>query len=326
MKRRALVEFTVAAFTAPSLALAQQSSRAYRIAVLDDADETARKADWVEFRSRLRELGIVEGKNATFESRYASGEHERLPGLARELMASKPDIVVTTGTPAARAAIRAAASTPVVFIGAADPVGSGLVASLSRPGGSVTGLSVWSIETTQKSLELLHEISPPSQRIAFLTDPSNEITASIFSRLVENAQRLKVTVQMMDGIGRAALERSFELIRSEHFQALLVGTTGTLLDHRDEIVRFAARERLPAVYGRLEFVRAGGLLSYGVDRASGVRRAAEYVQRILQGESPANMPVEQISTTRVAINLKTARTLGIKVPDSIRLRADETIE
>jgi putative ABC transport system substrate-binding protein len=173
---------------------------------------------------------------------------------------------------------------------------------------------------------VLHEVAPGAQRIAFLSDPANEITASIFSRLTENARRLNVSIQMMDAVGRAALERSFETIRREHFQALLVGTTGTLLDHRDEIVRFAAREKLPAVYGRLDFVRAGGLISYGVDRVSGLRRAAEFVQRILSGESPANIPVEQISTTRMAINLKAAREIGIKIPDSIRVRADETFE
>jgi putative ABC transport system substrate-binding protein len=326
MERRAILGLTGAALAAPCLVFAQQPSRIYRIALLDDADDEARKADWVEFRSRLRELGILEGKNATFETRFAGGEHERLPGLARELVASKPDILVTTGTPGARALIKASASIPIVFIGAADPIGSGLVASLSRPGGNATGLSVLSIETTQKSLELLHEVAPGAQRIAFLSDPANEITASIFSRLTENARRLNVSIQMMDAVGRAALERSFETIRREHFQALLVGTTGTLLDHRDEIVRFAAREKLPAVYGRLDFVRAGGLISYGVDRVSGLRRAAEFVQRILSGESPANIPVEQISTTRMAINLKAAREIGIKIPDSIRVRADETFE
>jgi len=326
MKRRRLIEFMAAAVTAPCSTFAQSSRRSYRIAILDDADESARKADWLAFRNRLGELGISEGKNAAFDARFAGGEHERLLGLARELVAAKPDIVVTTGTPAARAAIKASAEIPVVFIGAADPIGSGLVASLSRPGGNATGLSVLSNETTQKSLELLHELAPGVQRVAFITDPANEIVASIFSRLTDSAQRLNVTVQMMDGVGQAALARTFEGIRREHLQALLIGTTGTLLDHRDEIVRFAAREKLPAVYGRVEFVRAGGLLSYGVDRINGARRAAEYVQRILLGESPATIPVEQTSTVHMAVNLKSARAAGIKIPDSIRVRADEVIQ
>lgn len=326
MKRRQLVEFMAAAYAAPSSTFAQPSKRSYRIAILDDADEAARKTDWVAFRNRLGELGISEGKNATFDARYAGGAHERLLGLARELVAAKPDIVVTPGTPGARAAIKATAEIPIVFIGAADPIGSGLVASLSRPGGNATGLSVQSNETTQKSLELLHELAPWVQRVAFVTDPANEVVSSIFSRLTDSAQRLNLTVRMMDGVEAAALARTFEAIRREHLQALLIGTTGTLLDHRDEIVRFAAREKLPAVYGRVEFVRAGGLLSYGVDRVDGVRRAAEYVQRILLGESPANIPVEQISTVHTAVNLKSARAAGFKIPDSIRVRADEVIQ
>lgn len=326
MQRRTLVALTASALVAPRVVFAQQTSRVYRIALLDTASEVARKADWAEFRDRLRELGIAEGMNAIFEARYAGGEHDRLTVLAKELVALKPDIIVTTGTSGARAAIKATTRIPIVFISAADPVGTGLVASLSRPGGNVTGISIVSTETTQKSLELLHEISPDAQRIAFLTDPANENTANTFSKLTENARQLKVSIQMMDCIGRTALDRSFEAIRRGRFQALLVGTVGTLLDHRDEIVQFAAREKLPAVYGRHDFVRSGGLLSYGADRVSGNRRGAEYVQRILLGANPANMPVEQINTIRMAINLNTARAIGIKIPVSVRLRADEVID
>ena len=314
------------AFAAPRILLAQAKKRVYRIAILDDAAEGSRRDTWTIFRKRLAALGLSDGKNLTVDARFAASVSERLPVLAAELAATKPDAIVTPSTPSTRAAMRVTPSIPIIFIGAGDPVGTGLVTSLSHPGGNVTGISAIAPDTIQKSFELLLEISPALQRIGFLTDPGGQVAAVAYSRLAETAAKLRLSTQVLDGIGRSALDRAFATIKRDRIQALLVSTSGTLLDHRDEILQFVAREKMPAVYGREEWVRAGGLLSYGVDRRSAYERGADFVHKVLRGARPADIPVEQIAALHTALNLKTARALGIKIPESIRLRADEVIE
>jgi putative ABC transport system substrate-binding protein len=311
---------------APRQSVAQPSTPVYRIAILDDAADGARNETWPAFRKRLGELGLVDGKNVIVNVRYAGGVSEGLNSLAAEIVATKPDLIVTPGTPTTRAVLRATSIVPVVFVGAADPAGAGLVVSLAKPGGNVTGVSIMATETSQKTLELLHELAPAAERIAFLTDTANQAAAAAYSRLEEKARSLKLSIRLLDGIGRTALDRSFAAISRDHVQGLLVGFPGTLLNHRDEIIQFAAREKLPVVYGRREYVLAGGLMSFDVDRGYGLARAAVLVQKILNGAKPADIPVEQIHKTRLDINMKTARAQGVKIPDSIRLRADEVIE
>lgn len=262
----------------------------------------------------------------TWQSRYADGASEKLPALAAEVLAGKPDVIVTPSTPTTRAAMRASASVPIVFIGVGDPVGTGIIASFARPGGNVTGISVVSPETTQKSLELLRELAPGIKRVAYLTDPANQNAGVIFVRLAETAQKLKVSILMLDGVGRASLDRAFTTIRAEKIEALIVGQIGTLLDHRSEVLQFAAREKMPAIYGRPEWVMAGGLLFYGADRQAAFRRGADLVHRILNGAKPLDVPAEQTTSIQLVINLKTARALGIAVPQSLRARADEVID
>ena len=308
------------------MAFGQAAQRVYRVAILDETTETALQDTWSAFRARLRALGYVEGKNVTFESRHAGGATERLPALAAELVALKPDLIACAGTPSTRAAIRATSGIPVIFVSSGDPVATGLVASLARPGRNVTGISSVTTETGQKTLEFLLELSPGAQRIAYLADPANQVSAAVFSRVEEHARRLKRSIQMLDGSTREALNQAFETIRRERIQGLLVGSSATVVDFRDDIIQFAAREKLPAVYGRLEYAPRGGLLVYGADRALASTRGADLVHRILRGAKPAELAVEQIASVRTVLNLKTARALGIKVPESIRLRADEVIE
>ena len=296
-----------------------------RIAILDDATEAARGSTWARLRNRLGELGFVEGKNVVFETRYAEGVGGRMGVIAAELAASKPDVIVTPGTTATRALLRATSTVPIVFTGAGDPVGTGLVASLARPGGNATGVSIMSTETTLKAFELLRELFPAAKRIAYLTDAAGQAGAVAHSRLEERARAAKISIRMLDGVGPVALGRSFETIRRDKIQALIVGVSGALLDQKEGIVRFAAQEKLLVVYGRIEYVRAGGLMSYGVER-SGRPLAAEYVQKILNGAKPSDLPVQQISKFELSLNLSTARTLGIRIPESIRLRATEVIE
>jgi len=308
------------------VARAQPAKRVYRIAILDDAVESARAESWKLFRNRLRELGLVEGKDVIYVARFARGAPERLPALAAELVALKPDIIVCAGTPATSAAMKATLSIPVVFTAAANPVGTGLVATLARPGGNVTGVSIIATEIVGKQLELLREMAPAAIRLAWLTDASNKASVAVFRQLEEHARAINVMVQMLDGRQRTELERSFATIKHERVQGIFVATTSVLLEHRDQIVQFAAREKLPVVYGRREYVDAGGLLSYSADLQSAYLRGADYVHRILRGAKPADLPVEQSSKVLMVLNLKTARTLGIKIPDSVRLRVDEVIE
>ena len=325
MKRRSFL------LAVPSLLVAlgvraQPAKRVYRIAILDDAVENARAHSWQIFRKRLGELGLVEGRDVVYEARYARGASERLPALAAELVALKPDIIVSSGTPTTSAAMKATSSIPIVFANSGDPVGSGFVASLARPGGNVTGISVMSGQMGGKQLELLREMSPAAIRLAYLGDASNKSSVAVFHQIEGHARAMNVTIRMLDGRKRIELERSFETVKREGVQGLIVGSPGLLMEHRDQIVQFAAREKLPVVYGRREYVDAGGLLSYAVDLQFGYLRGAEYVHRILLGAKAADRPVEQSSSVRTVLNLKTARALGITVPASVRLRADEVIE
>jgi len=325
MQRRRFVALSTAALVAPR-ALFAQPKKLYRVAILDSASEAARPHDWADFRRRLHDLGLVEGKNVAYIARFAGGKHERLPALAAELVAVKPDIVVCAGTPETRAAIRATADIPIVFTASGDPVGTGLVASLARPGGNVTGFSAAASDTTQKDLELLRQFAPGAQRIAYMSDALNPGAAVVYTRLEDSARKLKLSIRMLDGSDRPALERSFAAVRREKVQGIIVGSSGTLLDHREQIVAFAARHRIPVIYGRREYVEAGGLVSYGADRRPLYRATGDLAHRILQGAKPAAIPVEQVAVIRTIINLKAAREQGINIPDSIRLTADEVIE
>ena len=326
MDRRAFAALFGTLLAIPRALYAQPARRIYRIAILDDSDERTREKDRATFKKRLAQLGFAEGGNVTFDVRHANGAPERLPPLAVELVASKPDLIVTPGTSATRAAMRATSSIPIVFIGSGDPVGAGLVTSLARPGGNVTGLSNLAVDTVLKRLELLREIAPGVQRIGYLSDISNPASVLAYTRLEESARKAKISIRLHDGLGQALLERSFAAMRLDRVQALLVGANASLLEQREQIVQFALKERLPAVYGIREFVDAGGLLSYSADRNVVSARGADYVQRILKGAKPADLPVEQIAAFQTVLNLKAARALGIKIPDSVRLRADEVIE
>ena len=326
MDRRAFVALAGAALAVPHSLLAQPAKRVFRIAILDDAVESARSHTWQWFRNRLRELVLKDGNDVAYEARYASGDSERLPVLAAELVALKPDVIVCAGTPASSAVLKATSSIPVIFLGSGDPVRAGLVASLARPGGNATGFSTQSPETYLKSLELLHELSPRAKRFGYLTDASSKSSVVTFRRFEESARKMKLSAQMLDGRERAALERSFATIRRERVQGLFVSAAGAVLAHRDQIVQFAAHEKLSVVYGRRDYVDAGGLLSFSADLKIAYVRGADFVHRILQGAKPADLPVEQVSNFVMVLNLKTARALGIAIPQTVRMRADEVIE
>ena len=324
-ERRSALAAALVVLASPRASLAQPAARVYRIALLDEVSAAGFRETWAAFRDRLSELGYVQGKNTVFESRNANGSDEHLPALAAELIAWKPDLIACAGTPPTRAAIRATKVIPIVFVSAGDPVAAGLVATLSHPGRNVTGVSSLTTETGQKSLEILLEMVPSVQRIAYLADPANQLSAAIYFRVEEQARRAQRSIQLLDASTRDALSAAFETIRREQSQGILVGSSATVVEFRDEIAQFAERQKLPAVYGRLEYA-PNGLLAFGIDRAAAASRAADLVHRIFQGAKPADLPVEQSGLLRMVLNMKAARAIGIQVPESIRVRADTLVQ
>ena len=321
----ALVALGVAAASCRVAAQAKRPDPA-RIAILDDATEASRHQLWLAFRNRLGGLGYVEGRNVSIEMRFAGGSRDRLALLAAELVAGKPDVLVAVTTTAAVAARKETSRIPIVAIGPADPVQSGLVVSLARPGGNLTGLAPNQAEIAGKWLDLLQALRPDAKSLVYLTDTGNPGEMLVYRDLEQRARSLGLASQVMDGVSAANVDEAFASMRTRRADALVVATTASLLTQRRQIVEGAARLRIPAVYARQEYVEAGGLISYGTDSHVLFARAADYVSRILRGTPPAELPFEMASTFRLVVNLRTSRELGLVIPRAVRIRADEVIE
>ena len=281
------------------------------------------------FRQGLRDLGYVDGRNVVIEYRDAEGKFERLPTLAAELVALKVDVIVAGGTPAALAAKQATGTLPIVFAGPGDPVTSGLVTSLARPGGNVTGLSSFAPELVGKCLEQLKQAVPGVGRVAALWQPGGlgERTDKDVLKEAEAAARaLGVRLQFVEARGPEDFDRAFSEMTKARAGALTVLPGSMFVNERRRLVDLAAKNRLPAVYPWREGVADGGLMSYGPDLADLFRRAATYVDKILRGAKPGDLPVEQPTKFELVINLKTAKALGLTIPQSLLLRADQVIE
>ena len=276
-------------------------------------------------RERLKELGYREGHNIAYEYRWAEGKNERLVELAKELVDVKVDVITTLSTPAALAAKNVTKTIPIVFTGVGDPVGAGVVPSLSHPGGNVTGISTLATELSAKRLELLKEIVPNAAPVAMVwndTNPSMVLSA----REAQNAaDRLDLNLQSIGVHDLISFDAAFATISSSHFNALLTLVDPFTREHRQRIVDFAAQRRLPAIYESREFVDAGGLVSYGPSFPALQRRAADYVSMIFKGGKPADIPIEQPTKFELIINLKTAKELGLTMPLTVLARADELI-
>ncbi len=312
----------------PVAAAAQQAAKVPRIGVL--AQHRAPSPHLLEaFLQGLRDLGYVEGRNLVIEYRDAEGKVERLPALAAELVTLKVDVIVAPSTVAALAAKHATRTLPIVFAGAVDPVTDGLVTSLARPGGNVTGLSNFALELAGKCLELLKQAVPGVSRVAVLWQPggSGERTEKGILKEAEVAARaLGVRLQVVEARGPADLDRAFSDMTKARAGALTVLGSPLFVNERRRLADLAAKNRLPAVYpGRL-YVDAGGLMSYGTNLADLLRRAATYVDKILKGAKPADLPVEQPTKFELVINLKAAKALGLTIPRSVLARADQVIE
>jgi len=329
--RRAFVGTLVGVLAAPLAAGAQQPAKVARIGYLVtgslESPETRISLD--AFRQGLRERGYVEGQNIVIEYRAADGKIERLPGLAIELARLKVDLIVAGNTPMARAAQQATKTIPIVAGVMGDPVGDGLVATLARPGGNITGLTFLGPELMPKRLDLLKEALPRVSRVAALWHPgafSERTTADMLKQTEAAARTLGVQLQLVGVRGSDEFDRAFSTMVNERADALIVFPSPMLFNERRRIVDLAAKRRLPAMYNAREFVALGGLIAYGASITDLIRRSATYVDKILKGAKPGDLPIEQPTKFELVINLKTAKALGLTIPQTLLQRADQVIE
>jgi len=324
--RRAFLGALAGAVLAPISAGAQQPTKVWRIGYLHGAARTPDGAPPAALRQALQALGYVEGKDVTYVGRWAEAKRERLPGLAAELVDLKVDLIVTRGGPAAQAARQATTTIPIVISGAGDAVGTGLISSLAHPGGNITGISDQAAELSAKRLELLKDAVPKASRIAVLWN-ADDLAMTLRYREVERAARiLRVTVQPLGVREPEDFDTAFAAMIRNRPDAFFLVTDALTTLNRKRIIDFAAAHRIPAMYEFDFLVRDGGLMSYGWDLDDNLRRAAVYVDKILKGAKPGDLPVEQPTRYYLLINLKTAKALGLTIPQSLLLRADEVIK
>jgi putative tryptophan/tyrosine transport system substrate-binding protein len=321
------VALAVGVLLTPLAAATQQTPKIARISYLSPSTPAAVAQNLEAFRRGLLDLGHVDGKTFLLEIRYAEARPERLPELARELVSLKVDLIVTATDVAIAAVSRETQTIPIVMANSSDPVGTGFVASLARPGGNVTGLGTIALELTGKRLELLKEAIPRLSRVAFLWNPGVRGDTLQYKEAEGVARALGLSLQSVELVRAEDLDRAFSAITEQRAQALTVaGPSPVTFSNRAKIATFAQTNRLPSVYGGREFVNAGGLMSYAPSDPDLFRRAATYVDKILKGAKPADLPVEQPTKFELVINLKTAKALGLTIPQSILLRADQVIQ
>jgi ABC-type uncharacterized transport system substrate-binding protein len=329
MRRREFISLLGGAAAAwPLAAGAQQRERMRRIGVFMPgvADDPEYEVRIAAFLQGLGELGWIVGRNVRIDYRWGAGDVERYRGIAAELIALSPDVVLVTGYAIASALQNATRSVPIVFANVTDPVGGGLVASLARPGGNVTGFITSEFGFAGKWLELLKEVAPRVTRVVVLRDAAIASQIALFGSIQSVAPSLGVELRPIDTRDAGEIERAVSAFAGEPNGGLIAASGARVLHHRELIVTLAARHRLPAVYAYRAHVMSGGLISYGSDPVDHFRRAAAYVSRILKGEKPADLPVQAPTKYELVINLKTAKALGLEVPPMLLARADEVIE
>ena len=308
--------------TVPRALLAQQQQRIYRIGMLVPANLAPMEA----FTQGLRELGYVDGRNIAIENPWVEGTREGFDDLAVDLVRSKVDLIVTWGTPATKAAKQATSTIPVIMVGVGDPVGAGLVASLARPGGNITGVTNLDVGLAAKRLELLKEVLPKLTRVVVLRNPTNPSGVLQFAETQAAARSLGMAPQLVDARSPKEIEGAFAAMAKTRAGALTVLADPLFISWQKQIANLAMTGRLPSVFARRENAEAGGLMSYGPNLTDLFRQAATYVDKILKGAKPGDLPIEQPTRFYLVINSKTAKALGIKIPQSVLLRADKVIE
>jgi putative ABC transport system substrate-binding protein len=323
-QRRRFLLASSALLVAPLAAFAQTAQKVRRIAILEQGDRETRESLWRIFEARMRELGYFEGQNLVIDRRWADGVDDRLPRLAQELLAGRPEVVLANTTTGIRALTRLTDTVPIVTVGSTDPVATGLVASLAHPGGNVTGVSNLLDAVAIKRIELLREISPKARRFALLGPAANLGVQVVLKRAQDATRPLGLDVRLLDAADAPTITRVIEGLAAEPVDALLVSSV--LYVHRHQIVELMARFGIPAAYVEKGYLEAGGLIVLGPESEPLYRHAAEYAHRILLGAKPADMPVMQPTEFWLGVNLRTARALGLKIPQSVLIRANRVIE
>ena len=309
---------------APFAVHAQQAQKVYRIGVLSLLIPLARNSP---MSAPLRELGYEEGRNLEVDYKFAEGKEDRLAGLARDLVAGKPDLIIAISNPEILAAKRATTTIPIIMVYALAPVESGLIASLARPGGNITGMSVEEVEISGKKLELLRDAVPRIARVVILWNPERPGMEAYRPAAERAAKAMGIRLTELSARNLEEIEHAFTVIAQDRPDALMVASWGAFFTHRARIIEFAARQRLPAMYsGGRYYAAEGGLMSYSFDSRGFPQRIAAMADHILKGAKPADIPVEQPTQFEIVINLKTAKALGLAIPQSVLLRATEVIE
>lgn len=326
MKRRDAILGILALGAVLDPAAAQLRARPARVATLQAGSPEGIGYLTDAFKKTMRDLGYVEGKTVVFDSRWAMGDADRLPGLAKEIVLLGPDVIVVGNIAATRAARQATATIPIVMATSVDPVGTGLIASLARPGGNITGLSNMAIDLGPKLLEMLLALEPRPSRVAVLLNPANPGHSTLLEAVQAQARKGGVRILQVKARSAQEIEDGFSVMTRENAAAVMVALDALFNQHTRRIVELARTRRLPSIAGWPQYAEAGGLMSYGQDLVENFRRAADYVDRILKGRRPAELPVEQPMKVELIINLKTAKALGIAVPRSMLLRADRVME
>jgi len=321
-----VVAFTLSVLLTPPATEAQQRDHLPRVGYLGTSSALLEPELVKAFREGLRDLGYVEGRNILIEYRWAEGNYQRYPDLVADLVNLKVDLILTTGTPGALAAKRATQTIPIVMAVAGDAVGAGLVSSLARPGGNVTGLTAINPDLEGKRLGMLREVFPKLTTLAVLLNPANPYTAVSWEQTKVSAKALGIKLQPLELRDPEEFKDAFAKLARQRPDGITMVSDRFLLAHRTQIVDFVAKTRLPAMYPYGDFVVAGGLMSYSPSYEDLFRRAATYVDKILKGAKPADLPVEQPTKFELVINLKAAKTLGLTVPASVLARADQVIE
>jgi putative tryptophan/tyrosine transport system substrate-binding protein len=324
-RRKLLVALGASALAVPFGSFAQQGE-VHRLGLLSPFSPSVSAPFYQAFRLGLRGLGWVEGKNIVIEYRYAEGKNDRLPDLAAELVRLKVDIIVTSINPDALAAKNATRTIPIVMAAAGDPVTNGLVESLARPGGNITGLSQIAVELGAKRLALLKEMVPGLSRVAVLWNPQTDISALAWKEIQLPAQQLGIELQSLEVWSANDFDMAFEAASRARVGALAIMPGPVFRANLKQIANLAAKNHLPSIYNIRDFAEDGGLVTYGPDRADLFRRAAIFVDKILKGAKPADLPVEQATKFELVINMKTARSLGITIPQTVLARASRVIE
>ena len=326
-RRAFLGGLVLTVLTAPLAVGAQPAGKMYAVGILGEkASDPSEARMWQTFRLGLRELGWIEGRNIRIESRWAEDNYSRLPELTADLVRLRVDLIVTRGSTYVQGARKATSAIPIVFLVHADPVATGHVASLAKPGGNITGLSLLLTEIYRKGFEILISTVPAAKRIAVLYNPETPSHIPELKALEESARGLRLQLQPVVARAGAELESAFTAIARAEAQALFVLSFQPYSAERQRIAELAIRHRLPTMFADRVHVEAGGLMSYGADLGNLFRRGAIYVDKILRGAKPADLPVEQPTKFEFVINLKTAKALGLTIPQSILIRADEIIQ